>query len=104
VAAYPPPTDEHSLISAAVRSRSELLEARLEAIARSFSDERERGAEPEPDTASEVRGGVQAPSSADSAWTGRAAIFDRLAKRVDALSVALSRYRRLSRAETQIHA
>ena len=104
VAAYPPPTDEHSLISAVVRSRSELLEARLEAIARSFSDERERGAEPEPDTASEVRGGVQAPSSADSAWTGRAAIFDRLAKRVDALSVALSRYRRLLRAETQIHA
>ena len=104
VAAYPPPTDEHSLISAVVRSRSELLEARLEAIARSFSDERERGAVPEPDTASEVRGGVQAPSSADSAWTGRAAIFDRLAKRVDALSVALSRYRRLLRAETQIHA
>jgi hypothetical protein len=104
VAAYPPPTAEHSLISAAVRSESERLEARLEAIASSFADERERGPEPEPDTASEVRGGVQAPSGADSAWRGRAASFDRVANRVDALSVALSRYRRLLRAETQIHA
>ncbi len=104
VAAYPPPTAEHSLIGAAVRGKSESLEARLEAIASSFSDERERGPEPGPDVASEAPASAQAPNGADSAWAGRAAGFDRLAKRVDALSVALSRYRRLLRAETQIHA
>ncbi len=101
VAAYPPPKAD-SPISDAVRSKSEQLEARLEAIATSFSDE--RGPEPGPNTDSETRAHAQAPSGADSTWTGRAASFDRLAKRVDALSVALLRYRRLLRAETQIHA
>jgi len=104
VAAYPPPAAEHSLISVVFRRKSEGLEARLEAIARSFSDERGRGPEPGPDTGSEVRANGQAPIGADSSRTGRAASFDRLAQRLDALSIALLRYRRLSRAETQIHA
>lgn len=104
VAAYPPPAAEHSLTSAAVRSESERLEARLEAIAKSFSEERGRDPEPEPDAASEGRAPAQTASSADSAWTGRAASFDRLANRIDTLSVTLSGYRQLLRAETQIHA
>jgi multidrug resistance protein MdtO len=104
VAAYPPPLAEQSLVSAAVRTKSEGLEARLEAIASSFSDEPARDPEAEPDTGSEVRANGQDPVGADSSWTGRAASFDRLALRIDALSIALLRYRRLSRAEMQIHA